>query len=95
MSKKRGRKSSDGEPDGDNSDIVVLSQKGIREDEFFRPNGVKDEVCVVVKAHVFRIELGPANGGQLPKNIVWTPELAYDGEVKKKKKKKKRTEILT
>lgn len=41
---------------------------------------MKDTVCVVVKTHVFRVELGSADGRALPNGISWSWELAYDGE---------------
>jgi hypothetical protein len=41
---------------------------------------VKDTVCVVVKTHVFRIELAGADGQSIPGDLDWTAELAYDGE---------------
>ncbi len=59
---------------------VVLEQQALREEEFFRASGVRDRARVVVKGHVFRVDLGAAQGGRLPADAIWTAELAYDGE---------------
>ncbi len=84
MSKKRARKG-DEEGVGELLQLVVVKQTGIRDEEFFRATGVKDSVCVVVKTHVFRVEIGTADRRSLPDGIVWSSELAYDGEERPRK----------
>lgn len=60
--------------------LVVVEQVGLREEEFFRSTGVEDTVHVVVKNHVFRVELARADGKPLPEPLVWQTTLVYDGD---------------
>ena len=72
---------------GDDSrvQVEVVEQQSLRDEEFFRASGVRDSAAVVVKGHVFRVDLAASGGARLPSDTEWTAELAYDGEEKPRK----------
>jgi hypothetical protein len=85
MSRKRVKEDDGAEAPQGGVQVEIVEQQALREEEFFRASGVRDTASVVVKGHVFRVDLGAKGGARLPSDTDWTVELAYDGEEKPRK----------